>query len=360
MENKGLLFIPDISGFTRFVNGVEIDHSRMIIQELLEVLISANESGLEISEIEGDAILFYKFGTPPGIDTIYKQVEKMFLAFHQHLNAYELRKYCQCKACLDAVDLTLKVITHYGEFAGYSVRQFNKLIGKDVIVAHQLLKNDIDLHEYWLMTKPLAGQQEPPGLAEWMEWMRSEKQTEAGSIPFLYTQLTKLKSTIPPEAPSLPDTKGKNLLFSVDAVYDTGIINLFHASGDMSIRHRWVEGVKSAEAFVHFLPRVGMKCRISTDKGETVIRSNSINYREGRIEFSETDEQSGDLCIFLLESLDTQQTKLTISYYFGGNFIRQVFKKGPEKNRLETQWKRSLVNLAALASQMDKESAGKS
>ena len=58
METKGLIFIPDISGFTRFVNETEIEHSRLIIQELLETLISANSIGLEISEIEGDAILF--------------------------------------------------------------------------------------------------------------------------------------------------------------------------------------------------------------------------------------------------------------------------------------------------------------
>ena len=37
MENKGLLFIPDISGFTRFVNKVDIEHGRLIIQELLEI-----------------------------------------------------------------------------------------------------------------------------------------------------------------------------------------------------------------------------------------------------------------------------------------------------------------------------------
>jgi hypothetical protein len=55
-----------------------------------------------------------------------------------------------------AVDLTLKVITHYGEFTGYNVKNFNKLIGKDIIVAHQLLKNDIDQHEYWLVTEGLA------------------------------------------------------------------------------------------------------------------------------------------------------------------------------------------------------------
>ncbi len=143
MENKGLLFIPDISGFSRFVAETEIDHSRLIIQELLEILINANNMGLEISEIEGDAILFYKFGDPPGMTEIYHQVEKMFVEFHRSIIAYEQRRYCQCKACISAINLTLKVITHYGEFTGYNVKNFSKLIGKDIIVAHQLLKNDI-------------------------------------------------------------------------------------------------------------------------------------------------------------------------------------------------------------------------
>src|SRR6188508_794770 len=118
MENKGLLFIPDISGFTRFVNESEIEHSRIIIQELLEILINANQIGLEVSEIEGDAILFYKFGESPELKDIYKQVEKMFLEFHKNIVAYDQRRFCQCKACNAVIDLTLKVITHYGEFTG--------------------------------------------------------------------------------------------------------------------------------------------------------------------------------------------------------------------------------------------------
>src|SRR5688572_5684964 len=109
MDNKGLLFIPDISGFTKFISETEIDHSRLIIQELLEILISSNEMGLEISEIEGDAILFYKFGDKPDLDVVYRQVEKMFRSFHQNLVAYEQHRYCQCKACASAVTLTLKV-----------------------------------------------------------------------------------------------------------------------------------------------------------------------------------------------------------------------------------------------------------
>src|SRR3979490_23970 len=134
MENKGLVFIPDISGFTRFMNEIEIDHGRLIIQELLEILINANQIGLEVSEIEGDAILFYKFGEPPKLEELYKQVEKMFCEFHKNIIAYDNRRFCQCKACTSAINLTLKVVTHYGEFTSYHVKNFNTLIGKDIIV----------------------------------------------------------------------------------------------------------------------------------------------------------------------------------------------------------------------------------
>src|ERR1043165_9350494 len=97
MENRGLIFIPDISGFTRFVSEMEIDHSRLIIQELLEILINANQIGLQISEVEGDAILFYKFGEAPDLKEVYKQVEKMFCTFHKNIIAYDSHRFCQCR-----------------------------------------------------------------------------------------------------------------------------------------------------------------------------------------------------------------------------------------------------------------------
>jgi hypothetical protein len=74
------------------------------------------------------------------------------------------------------------VISHYGEFTPLNVQQFNKLIGKDVIVAHQLLKNDIPQHEYWLVTKDLDNQ--PAELTQWMHWNKSSKGTENGEISF--------------------------------------------------------------------------------------------------------------------------------------------------------------------------------
>ena len=56
MPSKSLLFVPDITGFTKFVNNTEIDHSQHIISELLENIIDSNQLDLEVSEIEGDAV----------------------------------------------------------------------------------------------------------------------------------------------------------------------------------------------------------------------------------------------------------------------------------------------------------------
>jgi hypothetical protein len=70
---SSLIYILDISGFTKFVTETEIDHSTHIIEELLEIIIDSNEINLKVSEIEGDAVLFYRFGEPPTAEEIVKQ-----------------------------------------------------------------------------------------------------------------------------------------------------------------------------------------------------------------------------------------------------------------------------------------------
>jgi hypothetical protein len=352
MENKGLLFIPDISGFTRFVNETDIAHSRLIIQELLDTLINANQMGLEVSEIEGDAILFYKFGASPDLEALYQQVAEMFCAFHRHLMAYEHRRYCQCQACLSAIHLTLKVITHYGEFTSYHVKHFNKLIGKDIIVAHQLLKNDIDQHEYWLLTKSLFGDKPPTELAEWMEWNTSTKQTESGEIPFHYTQLSQLKKVIQPEPFQQPKLSEKVKVISMSREYQTDIITLFHAAGDFNYRSRWQEGVKEVEEVSHYLPRVGMRCRCILDNGQSMVYASSFLYQPDRIEFSETDEKKENTTHYTLEITGSKKAKLTLDYYLKKNIVRQILFKLMEKKKMEGSLHQSLLNLDSLVKEI--------
>jgi hypothetical protein len=342
METRGLLFIPDITGFTRFVNEVEVGHSRFIIQQLLEVLIKANESGLEISEIEGDAILFYKFGEPQELDSLYKQVGKMFRAFHQYLIGYDNRKICQCKACISAVNLSLKVITHYGEFTPLTVNQFNKLIGKDVIVAHQLLKNDIARHEYWLVTKDLLQNKQPAKLAQWMQWKTSTKQTENGEISFHYTQLSPLKDEIPQDTLTQPELSQKIKMLSVSKDYPGDIKTLCYTVVHFEFRHLWYRGIKAIDEVEHFLPGIGSRHRHVLENGKTKMMyiSSFVYNPEGKTIFSETDEKKSSSVYFIAEKTGEHSSRLTLEIYFQPNIFKQILfrlkKKKKERELLQS------------------------
>lgn len=195
-----LLFLPDISGFTKFVNSTEIEHSRHIIAELLEVVIDSDDLGLTVAEIEGDAVFFYREGALPTRGRIAEQARRMFEAFHGHLRSYGTHRICDCGACSTAEGLTLKIVVHAGPVGHIDVRGFRKPHGPDVIVAHRLLKNDVDGDEYLLVTGSVGGDDEE---APWSEWRSGESFVdEVGAVPYQWLSLAPLRATIPdPPAP---------------------------------------------------------------------------------------------------------------------------------------------------------------
>ena len=100
--SHSLLFIPDISGYTNFIQTTEVEHSQHVISELLEILIDANISGFELAEIEGDALFFYKENEVISSEMLLAQAETMFTAFYSHLKLLETNRICPCKACASA------------------------------------------------------------------------------------------------------------------------------------------------------------------------------------------------------------------------------------------------------------------
>lgn len=151
-SSKSVIFIPDISGFSKFVNDIEILHGREITAELLEEIISSDELDLEISEVEGDAVLFYKMGEPIPIYEIYNQAVKTLHKFHQKKDEVQQKKICKCNACKSVKNLSLKFIVHFDNVELINIKQFKKLYGKGVILAHRLLKNNLEEKEYILFT----------------------------------------------------------------------------------------------------------------------------------------------------------------------------------------------------------------
>lgn len=184
-----LFFIPDIGGFTRFITETEISHSQHTIRELLELLVDCNEIGLEVAEFEGDAVLFYRT-PPPSLEELVAQAKKMFLNFHAHLREREKGRVCQCGACTQMHQLTLKFIAHSGPASTMEVKGHSKFIGKSIIVAHRLLKNSVPEQEYLLVTEEtlqrLSGGSELPVPFE----SGSNRYDELGEIAYGHHALT--------------------------------------------------------------------------------------------------------------------------------------------------------------------------
>jgi carbon monoxide dehydrogenase subunit G len=346
MDNQGLLFIPDISGYTKFINNTEIEHSRFIIQELLEVLVNSNNIDLKISEIEGDAILFYRFGKPPSVEEMYQQVEKMFCNFHKYTRQYEDRRICPCKACEGVKDLTLKVITHHGEFSTYTVKEFSKLIGKDVIKAHQLLKNDIPLHEYWLVTNDIYKPDKKENLPEWLEWKEGKKQDENNEIDYHYSMLSPLRDKIPADTEDQFSIKGASkVVISAKKEFNENIDTMFRTVADFSARPQWMEGITAIDNVTTKIPQVGTAHNCIVGKKVNVLVTSSFKKDEKAITIEETDTKRMGTGQFILEKKGDNKTLMTFNFLLKKNPLLLTIFNLFMKKKLDKSINKSLDNL---------------
>jgi len=144
----GLLFIPDISGFTEFVHSTDVLTGKQITYELLSAIISQNDLKLNIAEVEGDAVLFYRYGARPSLHQLVEQYEMMTKAFDRKRKQLE-------KTFSKPLDLSLKIVAHYGAMTEFEIGPFKKLYGEVVVEAHRLLKNSISSDRYLLLTDSL-------------------------------------------------------------------------------------------------------------------------------------------------------------------------------------------------------------
>jgi hypothetical protein len=190
------IYIPDISGYTQFINSTQIKYSSKLIHELLEVIIDSNILNLKIAEIQGDAILFYKLGTPPSISKLESQVKRTFRNFHESLERMR-EKY---PVLHDAPDLTLKIIVHHGFISTTQVKGVVKLLGSDMVLAHRILKNNVKEKEYLLMTEQYVRSQKKNLIDQSFSWsdMKSGKKTyeHIGTIHYKHLCLSTLKEPL--------------------------------------------------------------------------------------------------------------------------------------------------------------------
>lgn len=323
-----LIFIPDISGFTRFISDTEISHSKHIIEELLEILMDANELGLQVSEIEGDAILYYRFGQAPTAAELLAQVQKMFVRFHAHLKKYHTHRICHCGACKSAHQLTLKFIAHYGPITQNQIKQYNKLFGKEVIVAHRLLKNEIGHHEYALFTSPLVNAcsnwVEVPTVA-WADVEHGEEEYDSGPIQYCYLPLAPLMDYVPDPNPEDYRIMGATTpVMHSEALIHAPMEMVFDVVADLPWRAKWIVGaMPEVQNLNHNIFQEGATHRCLAD-GPVVV-THDFDLQKNIISFSETNLEKTFGMVYTLWREGENLTRMSADGYMKKNVLKRLF-----------------------------------
>lgn len=349
-----LIFIPDISGFTEFVNNTEIKHSQHIIEELLEILIDANEMGLEISEIEGDAILFYRQGIEPTAAELLAQVQRMYVQFHAHLKKYESHRICQCGACTNAHNLSLKFITHYGDIAKKHVKDFTKLFGKDVIIAHRLMKNTVRLTEYALFTHDLLNACSAWGGMKQVAWsdpVEGEDSYDQVQVRYCYLSLKPLQTHVPEPRPEDYSAPGANTqMMQIEKVISAPMELVFDVVSDVAYRHHWIPGVKGSDQLKSKITQDGSthRCIMEANDKNPFFISHSFDVDPDKITWIETEPRFKMNQIFTLQRIGPELTRVSQTTFIKANaFMKMIFDLFMKKKRVK-EGRESMDRLSAI------------
>src|SRR4051812_9341846 len=177
---RGLLLIADLSGYTKFVGGVELEHAADILADLLGVTVDQLAGIATLAKLEGDAAFCVADGVP-NADALLAALVGCYDAFRRRLRDASHLTTCTCAACSQMSTLDLKIVAHAGEYVTHQVAGRTEIAGSDVILVHRLLKNTIAARGYALLTDALATEANVP-VAQWGCAASREELDDVGAV----------------------------------------------------------------------------------------------------------------------------------------------------------------------------------
>jgi uncharacterized protein YndB with AHSA1/START domain len=137
------LAIADITGYTRFLAGAELDHAQDILADLMNTVVRSLRPTLRLAKLEGDAVFVYVITDAVDGPVLQDTIEGSYFAFRRRLRDIRQASSCECNACVLVPALDLKVVLHHGQVVRQRIGTSEELVGSDVIVVHRLLKNGV-------------------------------------------------------------------------------------------------------------------------------------------------------------------------------------------------------------------------
>ncbi len=141
---RACLVIADITGYTSFLAGAELDHAQDILADLINTVVSSLRPTFRLAKLEGDAAFAYAITERIDGPMLQDTIEHTYFAFQRRLRDIRQASACECNACILVPKLDLKVVAHHGQVIRQRIASSEELLGSDVIVVHRLLKNHVE------------------------------------------------------------------------------------------------------------------------------------------------------------------------------------------------------------------------
>ncbi|MBI2246551.1 MAG: DUF2652 domain-containing protein [Armatimonadetes bacterium] len=155
---QGCLALGDITGYTKYLAGTELEHSQDVLADLMNVLVAQMRGLLHLAKLEGDAVFCYEHEGEADASTLMAMIESSYFAFAKRLQTITRHTTCDCNACRLIPQLNLKFMVHHGQFLIHEIAGSRELVGREVILVHRLLKNAVTektgLRGYAMLTRP--------------------------------------------------------------------------------------------------------------------------------------------------------------------------------------------------------------
>ena len=139
---SGFLVIADLTGYTAYLSGSELEHAPAIAGDLLETIVGRLDPPFRLAKFEGDAAFLYVEDGRADAPLLLDAVEACYLAFRRRLRSIDQATSCDCNSCRLAPRLDLKLFVHHGSYVRTRIAGRDELAGPDVILVHRLQKGE--------------------------------------------------------------------------------------------------------------------------------------------------------------------------------------------------------------------------
>jgi hypothetical protein len=137
------LLIADISGYTGYLAGVELDHAQDILTDLMGTTVGALLPSFQLAKLEGDAVFTFAIAEKVDGSLLLDMIERCYFLFRRRRRDVHQATSCRCNACVRIPDLDLKFVVHHGKLLRQRIAGHDELLGPDVILVHRLLENEV-------------------------------------------------------------------------------------------------------------------------------------------------------------------------------------------------------------------------